>query len=374
MKYTHKIWDMTVLIAALGYFVDMYDFFLYNMLRVPSLQEMGFSGDALTSAGMMISNFQMAGILLGAFLWGILGDKIGRKKGLLFSILVYSTGSLLTAMVQDPHSYAAARFITAIGLSGEIGAGIALITERLSAHRRGYGVMIFLSAGYLGVIAAGLGASLLPWRVNYIIGGVAGLMILLTRTMLPESQLFKNIRDQNIPRGHLMILLQKPVRLLWLLCGISLMITCTFTPQIIWTLSPEIGKAMGITETISAPMILMIGFTGGILADIISQYISEKWRSRKKTTLLFLLLSMTVFASYLCWPEKSLTGFMLFNGLMGLTFGVWMITTSWIAEHFGTNIRATITTLSPSIARALTVVMNLAYAGLKDHGVVMASA
>jgi len=368
---TSKLWDVTVLIAALGYFIDMFDFFLYNMLRVSSLTDMGLTGEALTRAGLMISSWQMAGIFLGAILWGVLGDKIGRKKGLLASILVYGLGSLATACVHSPETYAAARFITALGLAGEIGAGIALITERLAADKRGYGVMIFFSAGYVGVITAGLCASFLPWRMDYIIGGVAGLAILLTRTFLPESNLFLKTAAQSIGRGF-MPLLRQPRQAVYFLCGIGLMMTCTFVPQIVWTLSPEIGHAMGFSDSIKAPTILMIGFSAGITVDILSQWLSEKLKSRKKATLIFLSLSIFSFAAYLLWPHQTRLSFYIFNILQGFTYGVWLITATWAAEHFGTNMRATVATATPSFSRAMTVVMNLAYGGLKGYGVVMA--
>jgi len=366
-----KLWDITVLIAALGYFIDMFDFFLYNMVRVPSLTAMGLSGEALTQAGLMISSWQMAGIFLGATLWGMLGDKIGRKKGLLASIFVYGLGSLATACVHSPETYAAARFVTALGLAGEIGAGVALITERLAADKRGYGVMIFLSAGYIGVITAGLCASWLPWRMDYIVGGVAGLAILLTRTFLPESNLFLKTAGQSIARGFMPLLCQ-PRQALYFICGIGLMMTCTFVPQIVWTLSPEIGHAMGLLEPVKASTILMIGFSTGIAVDIFAQFLSEKLKSRKKATLIFLTLSIVSFIGYLFWPHQTYPSFVIFNCLMAFTYGIWLLTATWTAEHFGTNLRATVATATPSFSRAMTVMMNLAYGGLKDYSVVTA--
>lgn len=371
-QFSNKILDATVLIAGLGYFIDMFDFFLYNMLRVTSLTDMGLSGDALTSAGLMISSWQMAGIFVGACLWGILGDKIGRKKGLLASILVYSLGSILNAFVNTPDAYAAARFITAVGLAGEIGAGIALITERLNAQKRGYGVMVFLCCGYMGVITAGLGAELLPWRVDYIIGGVMGIGALFTRVFLKESHLFLSMLEKPVTRGGFMPLLRKPRHALFFICGICLMMTATFTPQILWTLSPEIGKAMGLLTPIKAATVLIIGFSAGILADLLSQFLSEKLKSRKKATLVFLSFDIISFAAYLLWPHQTMTSFLIFNALMGFSFGTWLITATWAAEHFGTNIRSTVATTTPSFSRAMTVVMNLAYGGLKIHGTLTA--
>ncbi len=371
-QLSNKLLDATVLIAGLGYFIDMFDFFMYNMLRVSSLSSMGLSGDALTQAGLLVSNWQQAGILVGAVLWGILGDKIGRKKGLLASILVYSIGSLFSACVTSPEMYAAARFITAIGIAGEIGTGIALITERLAPRLRGYGVMIFLSCGYIGVITAGLCAELLPWRWDYILGGVIGLAVLLTRTFLKESNLFLHTLHKPVTRGGFMPLLRQPRKLWHFLCGIFMMMTCTFVPQLVFTLSPEIGKAMGLQEPVKATTVLMIGFTCGIAADLTAQILSEKLRSRKKATLVFLLLSIVSFIGYLFWPHQTLTSFLVFNALMAFTFGVWLVTATWVAEHFGTNIRATIATATPSFSRASTVLMNLAYGGLKSHGAVSA--
>jgi len=371
---SHKIFDVTVLIASFGYFIDMFDFFLYNMLRVNSLSDMGLSGDTLTQAGLMISNWQMGGILVGACLWGILGDKIGRKKGLLASILVYSLGSILNAFVSSPETYAAARFITALGLAGEIGAGIALITERLAPHVRGYGVMVFLCCGYIGVVVAGLSAELLPWRMDYIIGGVMGFGILFTRVFLKESALFQSMLTQTVTHGGFMPLLRRPKHALYFICGICLMMTATFTPQILWTLSPEIGKAMGLMAPIKASTVLMIGFSSGIVMDLLSQWLSEKFKSRKKATLVFLILSSVSFIAYLLWPHQTYVSFLIFNALLGFTFGVWLVTATWAAEHFGTNIRATVATTTPSFSRAATVVMNLAYGGLKIHGAVEAIA
>ena len=75
-----------IAVAALGYFVDIYDLVLFNIVRIPSLKSLGLVGDQLTSTGLMLLNYQMTGMLIGGLLWGILGDKRGRLSVLFGSI------------------------------------------------------------------------------------------------------------------------------------------------------------------------------------------------------------------------------------------------------------------------------------------------
>ncbi|MCF8496517.1 MAG: MFS transporter, partial [Alphaproteobacteria bacterium] len=184
---SERVLGLTVMVTALGYFIDMFDLLIFNMVRMESLGDLGLSGQEITEAGLFVSNAQFGGFILGAWISGVLGDKFGRKRTLYFSILVYSAGSLACAFVQDVPSYALARFITGLGLAGELGAGISLISERLDHTRRGTGVMVLIGMGFLGVVAAALVSEFLPWRTVYIVGGVLGLALLVTRSLLSES-------------------------------------------------------------------------------------------------------------------------------------------------------------------------------------------
>ncbi|MGD9650612.1 MAG: MFS transporter [Dongiaceae bacterium] len=360
-----KVFNATVVIAGLGYLIDMFDFLLYNMVRVASLQDLGLSGDALTDAGIVILNCQAVGVILGACFWGILADRKGRKLALLFSIAFYSIGSLLSAAVFNVESYALARFITGFGIAGELGGGVALILEKLNAEKRGSGAMIFISFGYIGVFLAALIVELVEWRYAYIIGGVVGLLLLLTRAMLKESWLYQEAAKTNVIRGGFKLITSNPLHFKRYIGAIFLMSSAVFAPQILWTLSPEIGRGMNLPEPVKANIVLGIGFGCFILANILASWLSDKLRSRKKAVLILWILQILVFALYANWPVQSLTEFYILNGFMALTGGIWVITAAWIAEHFGTNIRGTVATTVPNFARGMAVPMNLAYKELK---------
>ncbi|GAC1302174.1 MAG: hypothetical protein NVSMB24_06340 [Mucilaginibacter sp.] len=136
-----------VLVASLGYFVDIYDLLIFLIVRKESLLGIGVKPTDVLSTGLSIINWQMFGLLLGGILWGVLGDKLGRIKVLFGSIALYSLANFANGLVHDPTTYAVIRFIAGIGLAGELGAGITLVTETLSKEKRGYGTMIVGGAG-----------------------------------------------------------------------------------------------------------------------------------------------------------------------------------------------------------------------------------
>jgi MFS family permease len=262
---SRKIFDVTVIITGLGYFIDMFDMFLFNMMRVTSLTELGLSGPALTDAGLFISNCQMMGFLVGAYLSGVLGDRVGRKTSLFVSIIIYSFGSFASGFVEDVNTYALIRFITGLGLAGELGAGLTLIIEKLAPNRRGVGAMIFITLGFLGALCSGLLAETVYWRTAYMIGGIAGFVLLLLRAFLMESGMYENMPRQNIIRGGLRLIFKKPVLLKQYIGAIFILASYVFIPQILWTLSPEIGKSLGIQEPIKASIVTAIGFSCVVL-------------------------------------------------------------------------------------------------------------
>ncbi|MGQ0527983.1 MAG: MFS transporter [Alphaproteobacteria bacterium] len=357
-----------VLVTSLGYFVDMFDMFLFNMLRVKSLSDLGLSGEALTDAGLFISSCQFGGLLIGAYTAGVLGDRYGRKKALYVSIILYAIGSLASAFVMHVPFYGLARFVTGFGLAGELGAGVTLIAEGLAPAKRGYGIMAFIVMGFFGVLAAALVAEFVPWRTAYLIGGLGGLLLLFTRVLLSESGMYLGMAGQNIVRGGIRLILCNPALFKTWICAIFLMAPSVFIPQILWTLSPELSKAMDISGAVKPNIILGIGYSSVILGDLMAIALSERLQSRRKAALVFLMLGSAVFLKYLVWPANTVNEFYVLNGLLGMTFGVWVIGATWAAEQFGTNIRATAVTTIPNFARGLTIPMNMAYAHLKILG------
>lgn len=360
--------NVTVLITSLGYLVDMFDLFLYNMMRVKSLTDLGYSGDALTQAGLMIANGQMAGIFLGAVVFGVLGDKYGRKKCLFASILIYSLGSLASATVQSAETYAIARFVSGFGLAGELGLGLTLIAEKMHSQKRGYGAMIFISLGFIGVLLAALAAEFIYWRYSYILGGVAGLILMLARSRLAESGMFMTLNQKTNNFNSFKILLFEPKLRQQYLSAILFVLPIVFIAQIVFSLAPEHARSLGIKDEVQVHVVLAIGYTAYILGDLLAIMLSEKLRSRKQAGLAFLCWGIFVLLTFMVFQPSSVQGFYVLSGLIGLSIGIWMIGCLWAAEMFGTNIRATVVTTVPNFARGLTIVMNLIYAELKFLG------
>jgi putative MFS transporter len=355
----------TVVIAGTGYLVDMFDLFAFNMLRVKSLKSLGLDPDAVTAVGVNIINAQLAGLILGAYIWGKLGDRFGRTRVLLGSILLYSITSLLTSMVQDPWQYGILRFLTGIGLAGELGAGITLISEEFSDKRRGLGVGIFIILGFVGVVLASFVAQTIDWRSCYVVGGLMGLALLFLRCRLHESILFSSTKHQTgIKYGGLTPILSNSGLRGKFVQGILLILPTVFVPQIVWSLSPEIAKAKGISG-IDPATVLGFGYTMVIVGDFLAIYLAEKLKSRKRSISVFSSAGCVFFLVFLFCPFHSANEYYLWSSMLGMTFGTWVVGSTVIAESFGTNIRATAATTIPNFSRGCVILMNFALMALK---------
>ncbi len=364
---SESLLSATVVVTALGYMIDMFDLFAFNMVRVKSLTDLGLQGKALTDAGLNVSNCQWAGLLIGAYCSGVLSDRIGRKKSLLAAIIVYSIGSILSGCAVNEATYGIARFITGLGLAGELGSGVTLIAESYKGRKRGIGVMIFIVLGFIGVLLAAAIANQCPWRQVYLAGGIAGALLVFTRTLLPESKLYLNLSSEKVKRGGLGLLLQRPALARKYLSAISLQLPLIFIPQIIWTLSPELAVAKGLTAPVQAQLVLLIGFSCVIISDLLATSLSELLKSRSKATLCFLIVGLPAFLGYLAYPAHTAFEFYVCNGLLGLTFGIWVIAATWVAENFGTDIRGTVATTVPNFTRASTILLNIIFGTFKEH-------
>ena len=204
-----------IILASFGYFVDIYDLVIFSIVRVKSFTEMGISGEAeMLKNTQYVLNMQMAGLLLGGIFWGIIGDKLGRVKVLFGSILIYSLSNIANAFVHQIDMYAWIRLIAGIGLAGELGAGITLISEKKKKKKRGYGTMIVATTGVLGAVAAFYISEITTWRNAYIIGGILGLVLLAFRMGTFESKMFKNSQNSEIPRGDIVMLFNSKERFL----------------------------------------------------------------------------------------------------------------------------------------------------------------
>ncbi len=275
--------NMTILVAGLGYFVDVFDLQLFSILRVSSLKDLGLVPEQITTIGAQLLNWQMAGMLAGGILWGILGDKKGRVWVLFGTILLYSLGNIANAFVTTIPAYAAARFFTGLGLAGEIGAGVTLVSELLPKEIRGYGSTIVISLGVMGPIAAAYMADIVTWRTAYIGGGVLGLLLLALRVSVNESRLFDALRTRpQITRGNFRMFFTDRKRFLRYLMNIVIAVPIWFVLGIIIIFSPEIGQAIGVTEPVKAQTAIVSYSFGVTIGSILTGLLQPDFRETAK--------------------------------------------------------------------------------------------
>ncbi len=356
-----SIFSLPVIVAALGYFVDIYDLVLFSIVRVPSLKSIGISGQELIDKGVFLLNMQMVGMLLGGILWGILGDRKGRLKIMFGSIFLYSLANLANGMVTSIGSYAVLRFIAGIGLAGELGAGITLVSEVLHRSIRGYGTMIVASVGVSGAILANFVARGFDWRTAFYIGGVLGLGLLILRLSVAESGMFKGMEGSDVPRGNFLALFTSLDRFSRFLHAILIGLPSWFVVGVLITFSPEFAKTLGVQGTISAGNAVMYCYIGLVAGDLASGLLSQLMQSRKKVVLLFLLLTVGAVAVYFLASGVSAAAFYGICALLGFGIGYWAIFVTIAAEQFGTNLRATVATTVPNFVRGMTVPITILF-------------
>lgn len=349
----------TIVTAALGYFVDIYDLILFSIVRQSSLEAIGVSADNLLGTGVLLLNMQMTGMLVGGILWGILGDKRGRVSVLFGSIFLYSLANVLNAYVETVSAYAALRFIAGVGLAGELGAAITLVSEIMSKESRGYGTTIVAAFGICGAVLAALVASNFDWKTAYIIGGCMGFALLGLRWGIYESGMYSQTKTKAVHRGNpLLIFRSRELFLRYLNC-ILIGMPIWFVIGILVTFSPEFAVAMNVPEKVSAGTSVMYTYIGLAIGDLASGFLSQYIRNRRKVVLYFLGLTTVMALIYLFWghtgsPVTAKEIYWL-CGFLGFACGYWAIFVTVASEQFGTNIRATVTTTVPNFVRGSVV-------------------
>ena len=364
-----KILNAAVIVAALGYFVDIYDLLLFGIVRTDSLIDLGITGDAIRNQGEYLISMQMFGMLFGGILWGVLGDKKGRISVLFGSILIYSVANIANGMVTTVDGYAFWRLIAGIGLAGELGAGITLVAESLPKEKRGYGTMIVASVGVSGAVAAYLVYQIFQdWRLCYYAGGVLGILLLFLRISITESGIFKKTVESNDIKGDFLSLFTHKKRFLKYLNCILIGMPLWFLVGILITFSPEFAKALGIqgADTIEAGKAIAFCYTGLVFGDIASGLLSQWFKSRKKIMYVFLIFNLVMIFVYLNAFNISSNLFYFLCFLMGTSVGYWVLFVTIAAEQFGTNIRATVTTTVPNFVRGSLPLIILVYSYFRD--------
>jgi MFS transporter, putative metabolite:H+ symporter len=369
-----SVLSLPVIVAALGYFVDIYDLILFSIVRIPSLQSMGLQGTALVDKGVYLLNMQMAGMLLGGILWGILGDKKGRMKILFGSIFLYSAANLANGMVTTVEAYAVARFIAGVGLAGELGAGITLVSEILHREVRGYGTMVVASVGVSGAVAANFVAGLFSWQHAFYIGGILGFLLLILRICVHESGMFRQMETSRVGRGNFLALFTDRTRFTKYLNSILIGVPTWFVVGILITFSPEFGKVLHISEPVKAGNSVMFCYLGLIFGDLASGMLSQYLKSRKKAVFAFIGLTVVGIIAYFLLTGASTTAFYAVCTLLGFASGYWAVFITIAAEQFGTNLRATVATTVPNFVRGMVVPITLMFQLARQYFTIETSA
>lgn len=360
------LFSIPVIVAALGYFVDIYDLLLFGIVRLPSLASLGLSEEEISLVGASILNWQMMGLLIGGILWGVLGDKKGRLSVLFGSILTYSIANIACGFVQDAFTYKILRFVAGVGLAGELGAGITLVSEILPKKLRAIGTSLVAGVGLLGAVAAYFTVEYFTWRTAYFVGGGMGVTLLLLRIGVFESGVFEHIKSQkNIQRGDFFSLFTNRGRFVKYLKCIGIGIPTWFVIGILATFSNEFGVALDLPEPIKPGLAIMWCYVGLSAGDFVSGFISHILKSRKKAVFYLMLLTMGASAIYLFGGIKETSTFYGVCLLLGFGIGYWAMFVTIGAEQFGTNLRATATTTIPNMVRGTVVLMTTIFAYFK---------
>jgi len=362
---SRKILNSAVIISAIGYFVDIYDLIIFNVVKKKSLEALGYVGESFKTQEIFLFNLQMGGMLLGGLLWGILGDKKGRASVLFGSILMYSLANIANAFVPNIEMYGLCRFIAGVGLAGELGAGITIVVETMDKETRGYGTMIIVTLGALGAVVASL-VGQIDWQLAYITGGIMGLAILLMRVSGLESGMFKDLKHKAVAKGNLLMLVSNRNRLVRYLACIVIGLPVWFVIGILINLSSRFTDIMHITDgEVSVADAVMYAYLGLSFGDFFSGIFSQWFRSRKKVIMGYLVANLVLVVVYLFARDISSAAFYFMCFLLGAATGYWALFVTVAAEQFGTNLRSTVANTVPNFVRGAVIPITLSFKALE---------
>ncbi|MES2829379.1 MAG: MFS transporter [Bacteroidota bacterium] len=362
-----------ILVASLGYFVDIYDLLLFLIIKNKSLAALGVPADKITETGLSLMNWQMAGLLIGGIFWGILGDKKGRLSVLFGSIIMYSIANIANGFVTSIPMYAALRFIAGIGLAGELGAGITLVSESMSKEKRGYGTMMVAGIGLMGAVGAYIVGDLFEWRTAFFVGGGLGIILLLLRFGVFESGMFEKMSKKDVVKGNFFMLFSSRKRFFKYLNCILIAVPLWYVVGILVGIAPVFGKALGAVDVLDNGKGVMFTYIGISLGDFISGALSQLFKTRKKVVFVSITLTFAAMLFYLLNTGWTANQFYILCVCFGLFTGYWVVFVTMSAEHFGTNLRATVTTSVPNMVRGSLILVTLLFQFLSaKYGVINA--
>jgi MFS transporter, putative metabolite:H+ symporter len=350
-KQSSSIFTIAVLVAALGYFVDIYDLLLFNIVRVDSLTDMGLSAAQVKTEGEFIISIQMMGLLTGGIIWGIMGDKKGRLSVLFGSIILYSLANIVNGFVQTPNQYALIRFIAGVGLAGELGAGITLVTELVNKEKRGLSTSLVAGIGLMGAVAAFFVSQNFNWRICYFIGGGLGFCLLILRISVFESGMFTSAKKSGVSRGNFFMFFTNKLRFKKYICAILIGLPTWYVIGILIAFSNNFATEFGITEKVLPKTATMYAYVCISVADLLIGFVSQWLKSRKKALYIFYILTIISIIFFFNQQNGTAAGMYVICAALGFGTGFWAIFVTMAAEQFGTNLRATAATTVPNMVR-----------------------
>jgi MFS family permease len=354
--------SLPVFVAALGYFVDVYDLLLFTIVRQPSVLSIGSTMETIIVDSAHIINWQMSGLLIGGILWGVLGDKKGRLKVLFGSILLYSLANILTSFVQNVDQYAYCRFMGGIGLAGELGAGITLVSEMLPKNKRGIGTSMVAGIGLFGAVVAYFTFKATnDWRLCYQIGGVLGFFLLILRVRVAESFMFESAKLANIQKGNFLMFFNNAARFKKYIKAILVGLPTWFVIGVMVNYSNKFASTLYGVNLIDSGRSIMLAYVGIATGDLLIGYISQYFKSRKKALLLFYSISIIGMVAFFSPYNNSDSRMYMICAFMGFSTGYWAIFNQMAAEQFGTNLRATAATTIPNMVRGALPLINFLF-------------
>lgn len=361
------ILSIPVIVAALGYFVDIYDLLLFSFIRISSLKSFGFTQDQSAHIGLNIISWQMAGLLIGGIIWGVIGDKKGRMSVLFGSIIIYSIANIVNGLVHDVTQYSICRFIAGIGLAGELGAGVTLVCELTDKEKRGYATSFVAGVGLLGAILAYFISLKFDWRVCYYIGGGLGFALLLLRVSVYESGLFQMEKKEKVAHGNFLMFFNNRHRFRRYMLGIMIGLPIWYIMGILVQLSDKFGKQFGIKDAISPGKVMVYMYIAISVADFLAGIISQLLKSRKKALYIYYAIMIAGVVMYFNQYNGTAAGMIMICMIIGFGTGFWALFVTVAAEQFGTNLRATATTTTPNMVRGSLVLIALLFEYLQQH-------
>jgi putative MFS transporter len=369
LEKKHGIFSFVVIVAALGYFVDIYDLLLFTIVKKASMLGVGATDATMLADSTRVINWQMIGLLLGGIIWGVLADKKGRLSVLFGSIILYSAANFFTAFIHTVDQYVWCRFVAGLGLAGELGAGITLVSEMMPKEKRGLGTSMVAAIGISGAVAAYFTYQLTDdWRLCYEIGGSLGVLLLFLRISVVESGMFKTVRAQNISRGNFLMFFSNATRFKKYMLSILIGLPTWYVVGVLINQSDRFAKPLFGSNTVDSGRSIMFAYVGISVGDLIIGLVSQYFRSRKKALLIFYIINIIFLVIFFSGLNHSDASMYFICAMLGFSTGYWAIFITMGAEQFGTNLRATAATTIPNMVRGALPLVNFIFLDLFQKG------